>query len=51
MSPGLYSPMRLETEPAAPILTPLIERMISLSLRPALSAGPPEMTEEYDDEL
>lgn len=39
MSPGTYSPMRVETEPASPTETPLILVMISLSLRPALSPG------------
>ena len=37
VSPTEYSPIRLESEPATPILTPLTAVMISFSLSPALS--------------
>lgn len=39
VSPGLYSPTKVESEPALPILTPFTAVMISLSLSPAFSAA------------
>ena len=51
MSPGMYSPMREEMEPAVPTFTPLISRMMSLSFRPALSAGLPEAIADFESEL
>lgn len=51
VSPGLYSPIKLDNEPAAPTLTPLTAVTISLSLRPALLAGLSLTMAEYDEEL
>ncbi len=47
MSPGMYSPMSEEMEPDLPMRTPPMARMISLSLRPALAAGPLLVMAEY----
>ena len=46
VSPGLYSPVRLVSEPFVPILTPLTAVMISFSRMPAFSAGLPVATAE-----
>lgn len=51
MSPGMYSPIIDETEPAWPSLIPLIVVMMSFSLRPALAAGPSVITAEYCEAL
>ena len=47
VSPGAYSPMRLETVPALPTVTPLTFVIMSPSLRPAWSPGPPVTMEEF----
>lgn len=46
MSPGLYSPSRVVSEPEVPIVTPLTAVMMSLFLSPAFSAGEPETIAE-----
>lgn len=47
MSPTEYSPIRVLIEPRLPIGTPPMAVMMSLSRRPALSAGLPLIMAEY----
>lgn len=44
MSPGAYSPRRVDREPERPMVMPLILVMMSPFSRPAIAAGLPSMT-------
>lgn len=51
VSPGMYSPTRLETEPFLPTGTPLIFVIMSPSSSPARSPGPSLIIELADELL